>query len=266
MRILLVAPRTELYYSDAEISAVVNALRPDLLHGEVDLTRLLEYTNRPWDVIWFATHGTEEGILLSDGILSRSLLTTIVRGTDARLIVLNTCQSSRVAHSIYTDLQVDFLCTMQEVPDKTAYVMGARFAQELSKGISPYEAFVRARPGNGAEYVFLSGRKHDMSKTNTSFSESEADEIVRDLQRLVALIDGDPRWNQDGIINNIRQLRDDMEAFRRDYTEFTEVLERRIAQLEQAIKFYRSAVILLVVLNIMILVAVLSFAISVFLS
>jgi len=125
VRVLLVAPQSNLLLVQAEIQDVLRSgLAVTPLIGDVTSTQLLrEIKSGDFDVLWFATHGgeydrttgrfvrdlklieplprieTDYGVQLSDGMLSMSELTALVRER-FRLVVLNTCDSYQIAQQL----------------------------------------------------------------------------------------------------------------------------------------------------------------------
>lgn len=182
MKVLLVAPQTNLSLVQAEVQDI---LRSDLvvtpLIGEVTSTQLLrEIKAGGYDVLWFATHGGEYdkttgqftrdlkiveqssqqhyeidyGVQLSDGMLSMSDLTALVRGR-FRLVVLNTCDSYQIAQQLQVEANVSVVCTILSVPDKDAYRTGSLFASRLAEGLPVSRAYALSIPGSNRVYLYL---------------------------------------------------------------------------------------------------------------
>lgn len=216
----MVAPKTDLLYAQEEVSAVVNALRARMVDGNVTADILLNRLHeRRWDIVWFATHGTEEGIVLSDGVASPEILVPLIRTSKANLVVFNTCESVETAFAIHNELLTDFVATIREVPDKLAYLTGKTFALHLSTGMSAHKAWLQCKPGRNNTYLFIPGERfsngngvivptHDREyKDSDSRSLGHIDE---ELERINALIEGSKRWNIPGILPTIQKLTEDM--------------------------------------------------------
>lgn len=223
-RTLVVAPRTNLAYAEEEVTAVVNALNANLLQGSVTANMVLDKVSEGWDVIWFMTHGNEKGILLSDGSLDASTLTTFIRTAEARLVVLNTCQSIGVALAIHNELLTNLICTLREVPDREAFFTGKQLAFQLARGKSFSQAYLAAKPGQNTDYIFLVGKDRDKPSAALTTvpletkapsgprgrqlpNESEGDYAER-IQRLDAIVSGDMLWGQEGLVNTVKTLLD----------------------------------------------------------
>lgn len=260
MKILLVAPTTELEYRDEEVAAVVNALQPTLLSGNVSVTSLIEHANRKWDLIWFASHGTKDGVLLSDGILPTSQLTTIVRSSGAEAVFLNTCESFPVALALQNELQVSVVCTVQEVPDAAAYVTGRVFAEGLAGGKSVHGAYNYSLPGSNQSYVYLHGRDMDTknpSRQYKSFSTVESDEVLKDLRQLIVMVKGDKGLGHIGIMERLDDLQNDIELFHADYQAYRQENREKWILLESTLRFYRTAMFLMLTVYVTTLVGTL---------
>lgn len=139
------------------------ALHPVPLNGTVTRKDVLDaLTGHVWDIIWFATHGDQKGIMLSDGAVSIADLTAIARNSSAYLIVLNTCSSRYVGMEIHYELGVDVITTETAADDTSAYQTGAFLARNLASGMSVVDAYERSKPGQNTLYHLFSS--HDKSE------------------------------------------------------------------------------------------------------
>lgn len=167
-RTLVVAPTNpDLALVPDEVMQVVNILGANLLQGSrANVHGLVDILREGWEIVWFATHGSTEGIHLTDGILVPSEITPLIRGAGVRLTVFNTCASYEVAHTIYRELLTDFVATVKAVPDRQAYITGTLFAQQIANGREFYEAYEIAKPGQNSTYVFLGAKRTVMPPPN----------------------------------------------------------------------------------------------------
>jgi hypothetical protein len=134
----------------------VNLLGAKILTStDANLHGLLKMLRDPFDIIWFATHGDEQGVYLTDGILNASELTSLVRSSTAQLTVFNTCSSRSVALTIHDELATEFICTVKPVPDRTAFITGTIFAQKLADGLDFFDAYEAAKPGQNSTYTYI---------------------------------------------------------------------------------------------------------------
>lgn len=156
MRVLLVAPRTDLLMADEEVEDVIRSgLTVTPLLGRVTATQLIrEIKSGQFDALWFATHGSAGGIQLTDGLITAEELIPLARER-FRLVVLNTCASLQVAQMIQEEAEVDVVCTISEVPDRQAYQTGSLFASALSKSPNVAAAYMRSKPGGNRLYLYL---------------------------------------------------------------------------------------------------------------
>lgn len=167
MNTLLIAPDLCLAGVADEVRQVSIALHPLPLNGKVTRKDLLDaLSGHVWDIIWFATHGDDNGILLSDGAVPIADLTAIARASGTHLVVLNSCSSRRIGLEIHYELKVDVICTEAPADDLTAFQTGTLLARALASGASVQEAFERSRPGQGKLYHLFTargqGEDHDL--------------------------------------------------------------------------------------------------------
>lgn len=178
MNVLLIAPDVGLSNVLNEVRSVSVALRAVALTGIVTRKDIMDtLQGYVWDVIWFATHGDENGIMLSDGYVPISDLTAIVRNSNAYLAVLNTCSSRYVGLEMHYELGVDVICTQSDANDMSAYQTGTLLARNLANNMSVADAFEQSRPGQQALY-FLFSRNGDadsqtLQRLNAGFARLE---------------------------------------------------------------------------------------------
>lgn len=157
MRVLLVAPRSNLLSVDEEIQDVLRSgLEVTPLVGKVTPTELVrEMRDGDYDVLWLATHGNGDGVQLSDGTtFSASELVPHVRDRFT-LVVLNTCESLGIAQLFQEEANCAVICTLIKVPDTLAYRTGSRLASALAESPSIVAAYKASKPGRNREYLYL---------------------------------------------------------------------------------------------------------------
>lgn len=178
MKVLLVAPRTNLLSVDSEIQDVIRSgLSVTPLLGTVNSTDLLrEIRIGDYDVLWLATHGDNDGILLSDGPFSASELVPQVRDRFS-LVVLNTCNSLLTAQLLQEEANISVICTLINVPDRQAYQTGSRLASALAESDNIASAYRASRPGQNRSYLFLAALQ---------LSQVSIDALVKELRDLRA--------------------------------------------------------------------------------
>lgn len=220
---LVIAPRTNLVMAEEESTAVVNALNAQIMQGRVTSNMVLDRLAEGWDIVWFMTHGAPDGILLSDGPLDASTLTTFIRTSEARLVVLNTCDSIQVALDIHNELLTNLICTLREVPDRDAFFTGKQLAFQLARGKTFSQAYLAAKPGQNKDYIFLVGKDRDKPSVNLTTvplsAPAPADaaggrptrvgeygEFEERIRRLDAVVSGDMLWGTEGLVNTVKSL------------------------------------------------------------
>lgn len=243
LRVLVIAPQTDLLLVRAEVSAVVNYLRATIMQDKVTADDVLEKMAERWDVVWFATHGDEKGVYLTDGVLSSALLTSFIRTSEASLVVFNTCSSYMVAQAIYNELLIDLVCTIRPIPDRDAFFTGKQFAIHLARGKRPHEAYLDAKLGGNVDYIFMSKAERSTSMPLGYPPNIEDSGIREELRRLVELVDGTPRDPRPGLLTTV------------------DTLSKAVARLESDLRFLRvgmwvmagsSVVIALVLMSVLI--------------
>ena len=147
MKVLLVAPtQLDLKTQPDEVQRLVNVLNAKLVIGNVSCADVTDAINahKP-DVLWFASHGDWNGIMLTGCVLDAEMLSAAIRGTNTSLVVLNSCDSRAVAERIYASTGAHVVATVGKVDDRHAFVTAQRFAVLLNTGLSPFDAFQRAK-------------------------------------------------------------------------------------------------------------------------
>lgn len=238
MKVLLVAPRTNLEYADSEVQEILRSgLNVTPLLGTVNYRGLVRELSAPfYDVLWLCTHGGEEGILLSDGIVAPSLLAPLIRGR-FRLVVLNSCVSIDTAQMLQNETESDVVATVVDVPDREAFQTGALFARQLAEHGDVGRAYRLAKPGGNRTYVWLAGvqmrsnndREHDGAvsvEDRLDRLEAASTKQQETLRRIVTLMDGDPSWRIVG-------FPDQLSAYIKANEDWKKATEARIKEAEQ---------------------------------
>lgn len=220
MNVLLIAPASDLEYVGDETRAVQMALRAVTLAGTVTQRDVVQaISQRSWDVLWFACHGTGNGLQLAAGeTLTISQLTQDARNAGARLVVLNSCESEDIALRIHYELKVDVIATIVETPDVTAFRTATYLAGGLANGLSTAQAFAKARPGQDRIYRLFS----ETSETPMQNNNDLATLIVEQNRMLSAQI------------SDVHRRVDEIErTFKKEVTEIKQRNERWYADFER---------------------------------
>lgn len=261
-RTLVVAPKTDLLLVDDEVQQVVNLLGAKVLQGsQATIHGLLAILREPFDIIWFATHGDEAGVLLADGKLATSEITTMIRSAGAQLTVLNTCSSLPVALTIHHELKTAFVCTVKKVPDRTAFITGTVFAQKLASGLSFHESYLAAKPGQNTTYTFLGdeGRKMTPPKNsnNPPTASGPAARFEEIVEQLDVIVNGSVRYNVPGLAKSMGEFAEGMKSIERRVEKLEEE-QKSLAQVirkgEEEQRFVRRLLVVVIVILALILV------------
>lgn len=216
MKVLLVAPQQlNLKFQQPEVQRLVNVLNAKVVIGDVsidDVTgAIAEY--KP-DVLWFSSHGERNGIHLSKDLIDGDMLSSAIRGTNTRLVVINSCASRDVAERIYSATGAHVIATVGEVDDRHAFVTAQRFAVLLSTGLEPYEAYTKAKTPT---FIYVPDMStHNPNSNGNGNGYEQLRRIVAELQMQVD--------RRDLIID---QLRAEISSLMLEFTKFRQEQESR---------------------------------------
>lgn len=163
MKVLLIAPRSKTLpeiENAAETQEVINTAGLDvtLLHGNVNEEKVSRaLATNGYDMLWIASHGNEQGIALSNGILQSRTLALYARNSGVRYVFLNSCSSLTTANLIAQEANASVIGTITEVDDAEALRTGVTFARYLGQTQNPRLAYDQSRPLHNTNYVYLSG-------------------------------------------------------------------------------------------------------------
>lgn len=161
MNVLVIAPKhADLPNASIEISAIERHHHATVLAGlvrERDIGRAVE--EGPFDIIWWISHGSPEGVLLSNGLLPIAGVGQYVAASSARLCILNTCDSEDVAEAIIAGGSADMICTIAPVLNADAVRLGSLLAGELEACDDFHDAYDSVAP-SGGPYRYLRASAH----------------------------------------------------------------------------------------------------------
>lgn len=226
MKTLIVAPQQpDLAMQQAEVQRLVNTLDgAQVLLGAVTWPAVADEIQRfQPDILWFATHGNSDGIILSDVLVDGDMLASVTRGGSVRLIVLNTCDSRAVAERIHAATGCDVVATIGPVDDRHAFTVAQRFAALLLAGYDPHRAFSHVRtpqfviipemiPYNNSDYDALRRMLNDVQMEN---------------ERLKRMIDA---------------MEDKLEGLRLEFQQYRIEQNQRQAEQARQFRFYQNAI------------------------
>lgn len=159
-KILVVAPEQAeniLPKTGLEIAAIERHHDAVVLRGVVRDSDIAQaVVDEDFEIIWFVSHGTESGVLLSDGMLGIDAVTQYVRADETALCVLNTCNSEDMAIAIASGSGADVICTIGDVDNRDAIRLGQLLAGELAYCETYREAYELVASDGGA-YRYYEG-------------------------------------------------------------------------------------------------------------
>ena len=167
MRVLIVAP-TVAGMTDLATNTEIDSIAPehdtDIVSGDVSQLRLMTRAERQnYDIIHFLAHGSEMGVMLTDGVMSPRDMAQLARHTRAKLIFLNAC-SSTVPGQFLVDAGIPAAIVQnRDVNDKEAVRIAAYFYNELTVNNSDLrKAYDVANPHDGTLSWLSNGNYRDM--------------------------------------------------------------------------------------------------------
>lgn len=167
MRVLIVAPSVPdlpALATNTEIDSIAPEHDTDIVSGDVSHLRLLNRTERQhYDIIHFLAHGSEKGVMLTDGIMTPKDLAQLARHTRAKLIFLNAC-SSTVPGQFLVDAGIPAAIVQnRDADDKESVRIAAYFYAELTVNNSDLrKAYDVANPHDGTLSWLSNGNYRDM--------------------------------------------------------------------------------------------------------
>lgn len=162
MHILLIAPQNAtLTQAAMETAAITRYHDVEMVRGVVRPVDIeIAIGKGPFDVIWFVTHQTAEGIILTDTVLSTAVASGYISSSRAGLCVLNTCASEEFATLIIAGGEADMVATISpDVGDTDAAQFGALLAKELAETGDFEEAFRKATGPAPGKYRYLDAKQ-----------------------------------------------------------------------------------------------------------
>lgn len=110
-----------------------------------DITKqelLNECLRRNIDILHIASHGENDSILLSDGLIDSVSLSSSILASDAKVVVLSACNTEEIAEFVLFLSNVEAVVyTRTVISDKDAIAFSRPFYKALGKGITVKHAF-----------------------------------------------------------------------------------------------------------------------------
>lgn len=163
MRVLIVAPTTG-FASSIEIDSIAPSFETDIIAESVTLLRLLNRVKqKQYDILHFITHGTKEGLHLSnDEIAAREDIARMAKHTKARMVFLNACDSRAIGQYLVDVGIPSVVAHDREIADDDAVQIAGYFYNELAvNGGDLKAAYSVANPRDGTFSWLSNGNYRD---------------------------------------------------------------------------------------------------------
>jgi len=218
VRVVLVAPHMpdlaqaaeEIYAIERTSGLLVDRLPPSARRREL----MIALDQRHYDVLWFATHGKTDGVWLNeDDLLPAGDLVALVRNAGLTGVVLNSCDSEKLAEMLHDAANVDVVCTVSEVADLTAFHTGVLFARALGKTGNFRAAFDAARPGGVSVFRYIPEHRESLIMTpeHYTFANNELRaiyEAINDIRQRLSVVETELRYVRKDLDRRRGNLRD----------------------------------------------------------
>ena len=166
-----------------------------LLNGVTVPDVINELKGGAYDIVMFLAHTFGTGVQLTPGeVLEPAALGAVAR-FGLKLVVLLSCESYIMAQAVAEAADVDVIATIQALDSDDAWRTGTLLVQSLrDPAISHEDAFLRARPGVGQDFVFIPAHHRGGGYGHTPVLIPTAPEpgetVTGSIVRLDARIDG----------------------------------------------------------------------------
>ena len=146
IKMLLVAPSTDLAYADAEMQSLINlaGLRVRLVRAPCTTLAVYAAAEQAGQVDWLhiAGHGSDGGVHLDGETWSSGEIAQTVQALGCQLTWINTCDSVHLAKTITERTASDCIVNLIEANDQRAWQLPAYYARQLLR-TNPIDAYVK---------------------------------------------------------------------------------------------------------------------------
>ena len=207
-----------LVYGLDEVNEIVRLLKADTLTGKrATLLNLVDELRNGCDIVWIISHADENGWYLTNEIVDTADTTALLRSCGAFLTVMNTCSSIELAKKAAAEIGSAFICTVKEVPDQKAFLMGTLFAQNLAAGYSYREAYDLAKPGQNQTYVLIEAEEMPPPRDSNSYVDKSnlvdpetIMRFVKSVEEMDIILNGSPKLGIPGVRTSLLNLEGDV--------------------------------------------------------
>jgi len=200
MRILLIAPDAPGINNIPEVRTITSQSQAYVLCGPVSTQDVYGACRggAKFDILYFAGHGDEKSIMLSDGdTLSPEDVAQLARQAGTTLCFFSSCRSSRFASYVIRHGVRFAIYTNVDLPDRDAWKLPSAFfgilqeSKGLGRSLDYIEAFKQADNGDGVYGFAMALEMESLLEPLISQSKTNAENIatlkkqITQLQRLI---------------------------------------------------------------------------------
>lgn len=235
MTAAIIAPINNLALVASEVEVVVGHLqkrhRVTLFQYNVTESRLAKETNlgNLYQLVWVASHSTKDGITLSDEeIISAENFARWLVNVNCTLLVLNSCFSAELVTTLQKYANLDIIATIDPngVSDNEAQISASYLAYTLMSSDNTQMAVQKATGNGASEYRFFPRPRGEVVESSQfmeikQFMSDFSDQMRRvDIRLtyvedvvdpLVRVVQGDPALNYPPLVQQIAELREDLQ-------------------------------------------------------
>ena len=210
-KILLIAPdipSLPRLRTDAEVSTIQRNHDTRLLSGVVrseDVTAAI--TEDDYQIIWFVTHGTADGVRLTDEDLSVEALIQYAKSDTVEAVIFNTCESEPLALRVSGEAAVNVICTIALVDNGDAMRLGSLLAVKLTEDIDYRDAYDAVSSGSSL-YRFYGIHSTRSAYRNTVSSIGASISLEDDVKELKAAVFG--HYGVGGLVQETAKIKDNL--------------------------------------------------------
>lgn len=146
VRVLVIAPDQPDITSVPEIREISSRLnlQTTILNGPVTCQDVFRYCKDRYDILHFVTHGGDEGLELSDGLMLAQDIAQAARVARASMVFMNTCDSAKLAGYIVSHGVLWSLQGNDRIKESDAWKVMLAFYSSLD-GIEPAQVVAAMR-------------------------------------------------------------------------------------------------------------------------
>ncbi len=226
-KILIIAPNLpDLTNVPDEVAGLANRVPSVLLQGTVTKESIIGAIEREgsFEGFWFASHGSDSGILLSGGVvLSAYDIAAHANTANCEWVVLNTCQSRTLVAAMQSMSMVDVVATESpNIADIEAWQFARLLAIEFSKSGNIRKSVQVVAPGSTVHRYYRNERI-DMTRQNPPTNSPPlpfqiTPSVEENLSILMGWVDGDRRRGVVGLREQSAEILARLEQMERRQT------------------------------------------------